>query len=168
MPRYWLLKSEADSFSFDDLLSAPARTTHWDGVRNYQARNLLRDDVRKGDLAFFYHSNSDPTAIVGIVEVVRGGYPDHTAFDPHSEHFDPKSDPDSPTWFMVDVRAKSKLKRPVTLAELRATSGLEKMVLLQKGSRLSVQPVTAREWMVITKRAEEPAAEGTERKKRRR
>lgn len=146
---HWLLKSEADSFSFDDLLASPKKTTFWDGVRNYQARNLLRDQIRKGDLAFFYHSSSDPTGIAGIVEVVRSGYPDHTALDPTSDHFDARGDADEPTWYMIDVRAKKKFPRVITLAELRKTPGLEKMVLLQKGSRLSVQPVTEREWRIV-------------------
>ncbi len=156
MTRHWLLKSEADTFSFDDLMRAPRKTTFWDGVRNYQARNLMRDEMREGDLAFFYHSSSDPTAIVGIVEIVRAGYPDHTAFDPHSDHFDPNSDPENPTWYMVDVRARERLPRPLTLAELRTVRGLERMVLLKKGSRLSVQPVTPAEWKIITSLASAP------------
>lgn len=147
--RYWLVKSEPDVFSFDDLEAAPDRTTYWDGVRNYQARNTLRDLMKKGDLVFFYHSNSDPMAIVGICEVVREGYPDHTAFDAKDPHFDPKSRPDQPTWYMVDLRAVKPLARPVTLAELRAEPRLAKMALLQKGSRLSVQPVAPDEWKVI-------------------
>jgi predicted RNA-binding protein with PUA-like domain len=147
--RYWLVKSEPDAFSWDDLWRSPRRTTHWDGVRNYQARNMLRDELKRGDKVFFYHSNADPTAIVGVCEVVREGYPDHTAFDPREPHFDPKSDPANPTWYMVDLRAVEPFRRPVTLAELRATPGLEGMVLLRKGSRLSVQPVTPREWEII-------------------
>lgn len=149
--RYWLLKSEADCFSWDDLVQSPRKTTFWDGVRNYQARNMLRDQIKKGDLVFFYHSNADPTAIVGVAEVVREGYPDHTAFDPKEQHFDPKSDPETPTWYMVDIKAKTPFKRPVTLAELRKVKGLEKMALLQKGSRLSVQPVSPREWAIVSK-----------------
>ena len=146
---HWLLKSEADVFSFSDLLEAPKRTSHWDGVRNYQARNTLRDLMKKGDTAFFYHSSSDPTGIAGICEVVREAYPDHTALDPAHEHFDPKSKADAPTWFMVDVKAVRALPRVVTLAELKGVKGLEKMVLLQRGSRLSVQPVTPKEWAII-------------------
>ena len=149
--RYWLLKSEPGDFSFDDLMAAPERTTCWDGVRNYQARNFMRDDMRVGDLVLFYHSNADPAGVAGIAEVVRAGYPDHTAFDPRDPHYDPKSDPRSPTWMMVDVRALSPFRRLVTLDELRATPGLERMALLQKGSRLSVQPVSAEEWEVVTK-----------------
>ncbi len=149
--RHWLVKSEPATFSFDDLLAKPARTTGWDGVRNFQARNFMRDEMKKGDLAFFYHSSADPTAIVGVAEVVREGYPDPTALDPKDPHHDPKSKPDAPSWFMVDLKAVEKFKRPVTLAELRAVKGLEKMVLLQKGSRLSVQPVSPGEWEIIHK-----------------
>ena len=147
--RYWLVKSEPDAFSFDDLMASPRRTSHWDGVRNFQARNTLRDGMKKGDLVFFYHSSADPTAIVGVAEVAREGYPDHTAFDKSDSHYDPKSKPDAPTWFMVDLKGVEKLERPVTLAELRTVKGLERMVLLQKGSRLSVQPVSPKEWDII-------------------
>jgi predicted RNA-binding protein with PUA-like domain len=147
--RHWLVKSEADVFSFDDLAASPKRTTCWDGVRNYQARNFMRDDMKTGDLVFFYHSNSEPTAIVGVAEVTREGYPDHTALDPRDPHYDPKSKPDAPTWIMVDLRAVEKLARPLPLAELKRVKGLEKMALLQKGSRLSVQPVTAQEWEIV-------------------
>ena len=147
--RYWLVKSEAYCFSWDDLWKSPKRTTFWDGVRNYQARNMLRDDFRKGDLVFFYHSNSDPNEIVGVAEVVREAYPDHTAFDPKEQHFDPKSDPEKPTWYMVDLRAKERFKHPLTLTELRKVPGLEKMELLRKGSRLSVQPVSRKAWEIV-------------------
>jgi len=147
--RYWLVKSEPDCFSFDDLLRAPARTTSWDGVRNYQARNFMRDDMKRGDLVFFYHSGAEPPAIVGVAEVVRESYPDHTAFNPDEEHFDPKSREDSPTWMMVDLRAVEPLARQLALADLRGVPGLERMALLQKGSRLSVQPVTAEEWEIV-------------------
>ena len=147
--KYWLVKSEPNSFSFDDLLGAPKQTTHWDGVRNHQARNTLRDDMKKGDLVFFYHSNADPTGILGICEVVREGYPDHTAFDPKDAHFDAKSKTDSPTWCMVDLRAVRRFPRLLTLAELKGVKALGKMALLQRGSRLSVQPVTAKEWETI-------------------
>jgi predicted RNA-binding protein with PUA-like domain len=151
--RYWLVKSEPDAFSFDDLMASPDRTTCWDGVRNYQARNSMRDDMKRGDLVLFYHSSTEPVAIVGVAEVVREAYPDHTAFDEKEPHFDPKSRRDTPTWMMVDLRAVEKLAKPLTLAELRAIPGLEKMVLLQKGSRLSVQPVTAGEWEIVRARA---------------
>ena len=148
--RFWLLKSEPEVFSIADLEAAPGRTTFWDGVRNYQARNFLRDGMRVGDGVLFYHSNADPPAIAGLAEVVRAGYPDHTAFDPASDHYDPKSRPDAPTWFMVDVRHVKTFARPLGLDQLRAVKGLEGMELLRKGSRLSVQPVTAAEWKIIT------------------
>jgi predicted RNA-binding protein with PUA-like domain len=155
--RHWLVKSEPGAFSFDDLLRSPERTTCWDGVRNHQARNTLRDDMKRGDLVLFHHSNADPTGIAGICEVVREGYPDHTAFDPEDPHFDPRSNKDAPTWYMVDVRAVRPFPRVVTLAELKATKGLERMALLQRGSRLSVQPVSAKEWRVICGLAGVPA-----------
>jgi predicted RNA-binding protein with PUA-like domain len=147
--RYWLVKSEPDVFSFDDLWKSPGRTTCWDGVRNYQARNFLRDDMKTGDRVLFYHSGVEPMAVVGVAEVVREGYPDHTAFDARDPHHDPKSKPDAPTWYMVDLRAIERFVRPLTLGELRATPGLEGMMLLQRGSRLSVQPVTPEEWAVV-------------------
>lgn len=147
--RYWLVKSEPETFSWDDLWAAPKRTTGWDGVRNFQARNLLRDEMKPGDGVLFYHSSTDPKAVVGIAEVARAGYPDPTAFDKSSDHFDPKSDRATPTWYMVDIKAVAPLARPVTLDELRGVKGLENMVLLKKGSRLSVQPVSEREWKII-------------------
>jgi predicted RNA-binding protein with PUA-like domain len=147
--RYWLLKSEPESFSFDDLMASPRHTTCWDGVRNYQARNSMRDDMKKGDLVFFYHSSVDPSEIVGIAEVVRESYPDHTAFDANDSHFDPKSKADAPTWMMVDIKGVRRLPKPLALADLRGVNGLESMVLLQRGSRLSVQPVTASEWKIV-------------------
>ena len=146
---YWLVKSEPNCFSFDDLLQSPGRTTSWDGVRNYQARNFMRDDMKCGDLVFFYHSSAAPPAIVGVAEVVREGYPDHTAFDPDEQHFDPTSDESAPTWIMVDLRAVERLARPLALADLRGVPGLERMALLQRGSRLSVQPVSAAEWEIV-------------------
>lgn len=147
---YWLLKSEEEVFSIQDLAKAPKKTTYWDGVRNYQARNFLRDSFKLGDLIFFYHSNSEPSAIAGIAEVVKEGYPDHTAFDPDDVHFDPKSDKAKPTWYMIDVRHVETFKKPLPLELLRQIPGLSEMALLQKGSRLSVQPVTAKEWKIIT------------------
>jgi predicted RNA-binding protein with PUA-like domain len=146
--RYWLVKSEPDTFSFDDLLAAPKKTTHWDGVRNPVARNFLRDGMQVGDRVFFYHSSTDPQAIVGICEVVHEGYPDRTALDPEHPAYDPKSDADDPTWFMVDLRAVERLARPVTLAEVKKRSELAKMALVRIG-RLSVSPVTEKEWDVI-------------------
>jgi predicted RNA-binding protein with PUA-like domain len=147
--RHWLVKSEPSTFSFDDLLASPKRTTGWDGVRNYQARNHMRDGMKRGDLVFFYHSSTEPTAIVGVAEVAREAYPDPTALDPKHAHFDPKSRADDPSWMMVDLRAVEPLAHPVTLAELKGTKGLERMVLLQKGSRLSVQPVSPEEWDIV-------------------
>lgn len=147
--RYWLMKSEPDTFSIDDLASQPKKTDHWDGIRNYQARNFMRDDMSKGDLAFFYHSNCEEPGIVGIMEIVRTAYPDHTAFDPESKYFDPKSDPDNPRWLMVDVRYRRKLRRPVSLATLKADPELSEMRVCQKGSRLSIMPVSADEWDAV-------------------
>ncbi len=147
--RYWLVKSEPDVFSFADLQAAPKKTTHWDGVRNYEARNTLRDAMKQGDRCFYYHSNAEPPGIAGICEVVREGYPDHTAFDRKDPHYDPKSKPDAPTWYMVDVKAVRPFPRLISLGELREVTALKGMVLLQKGSRLSVQPVTKKEWETI-------------------
>jgi predicted RNA-binding protein with PUA-like domain len=147
--QYWLFKSEPEAFSIQDLEKAPKKTTCWDGVRNYQARNFLRDSIKCGDQVFYYHSNSDPSAIVGIAEVVREGYPDTTAFDRKDKHFDEKSDPAKPTWYMVDIKHVKTFKRPLGLDDLRRLPELKNMVLLQKGSRLSVQPVTRAEWQAI-------------------
>lgn len=146
--RYWLVKSEPDVFSFDDLMRAPDRTTRWDGVRNYTARNFLRDGMKRGDAVFFYHSSTDPQAIVGICEVVRDGYPDPTAFDPNHDAFDEKSTPDEPRWFAVDLRGVQPLDRPVTLARIKTDRSLADMALLRVG-RLSVSPVREREWRTI-------------------
>src|SRR5258705_8187222 len=138
---YWLLKSDADSFSFDDLWKLPTRTTHWDGVRNFQARNFMRDEMKKGDLAFFYHSGGDNPGIMGIVEIVREGYPDHTAVDPKDPHYDPRSKNGESPWSMGDVRAIEHLPRPIPLPELRTKPGLEGIPLLQKENRRWVQRV---------------------------
>jgi len=146
---YWLMKSEPSEFSIDDLKNRPKQTEPWDGVRNYQARNMMRDDMKKGDLVFFYHSNCDEPGIVGIMTVAKEGYPDHTAFDPDDKHYDPKSDPDKPRWFYVDVKYKRKLKRTITLSELRLHKQLKDMRLLQKGNRLSIMPVSKTEWDFI-------------------
>jgi predicted RNA-binding protein with PUA-like domain len=142
--RYWLVKSEPETFSFDDLLHAPNRTTCWDGVRNFAARNFLRDGMRLGDRVLFYHSLAGAQAIVGICEVAREGYPDHTALDPKHAHYDPGSNPDAPQWYMVDVRAVAQFTKPVTLPDIKARKELSEMALLRIG-RLSVTPVTARE-----------------------
>lgn len=147
---YWLMKSEPDVFGIDDLARRPNGTEHWDGVRNYQARNFLRE-MKVGDRVFFYHSNAQPPGIVGIAEVVREAYPDFTAWDPESKYFDPKSTPDNPRWFMVDVRFVRKFGRIITLDELRANPVLGDMPLVRRGSRLSVMPVTAGQWEAILK-----------------
>jgi predicted RNA-binding protein with PUA-like domain len=146
---YWLFKSEPNCFSFADLMAAPDSTTGWDGVRNYQARNFLRDQVRLGDGVLFYHSNSEPPAIAGIAEVVRAGHPDPTAFEPDAEHHDPKSNPDRPTWYQVSIRAVRAIDPPLGLPRLRTIPALAGMELLRKGSRLSIQPVSADEWDAI-------------------
>ncbi len=146
---YWLMKSEPDVFSIDDLKNRPKQTEPWDGVRNYQARNMLRDDMKKDDLALFYHSSCEVPGIVGIMEIVKEGYPDPTAFIPKHKYYDPKSKPEKPTWYLVDVKFKRKMKRVITLTELRDKKPLQKMHLLQKGNRLSVIPVTKNEWEYI-------------------
>ena len=145
--RYWLFKSEPTSYSWDDLVKDGV--AEWDGVRNYQARNLLRDEVHEGDGVLFYHSSSKPLAIVGTATVVRGGYPDHTAWDPTSEHPDPKSTPGNHIWYMVDIRAMERFDEPMTLESLKAVPQLADMVLLKRGGRLSIQPVTVGEWETI-------------------
>ena len=149
--KYWLMKSEPDEFSIDDLAASPRKTAHWDGVRNYQARNMMRDEMKRGDRVFYYHSNCAEPGIVGIARVAKKGYPDHTAFDPNDKHFDPKSDPDNPRWYMVDVAFVRKFRRNISLTELRehAGSALSDLVLLRRGNRLSVMPVTKSQWDFI-------------------
>lgn len=147
--RFWLLKSEPSCFSYEDLLAAPARTTHWSGVRNYQARNFMRDDMKKGDGVLFYYSGATPPGIVGTAEIVRAGYPDFTAWDEADEHFDPKSTDAQPMWYMVDIRAAQRFDNFLALGDLRHVPELETMELLRRGSRLSVQPVSGREWKTI-------------------
>jgi predicted RNA-binding protein with PUA-like domain len=152
--RYWLVKSEPNVFSFDDLLRSLNKTTQWNGVRNFVARNFLRDGMKVGDRAFYYHSGSDkPPAIVGICEVVREAYPDESAFDSASEGYDPKSDRSKPTWYMVDLRAVAQFTHPVTLEQIKARKELKDMAILRIG-RLSVTPVTPAEWTTITRMAE--------------
>jgi len=146
--QYWLLKSDPESFGFDDLWNSPDRTTHWDGVRNYQARNFMRE-MKRGDLAFFYHSGGSDPAILGIVEIVREAYPDPTALDPKDPHYDPGSKGGESQWSMVDIRALERLQHPVALSEMRPRPELEAMPLLKKGSRLSVQKVGAAEWNAV-------------------
>lgn len=148
--QYWLMKSEPNTFSWSDLKASPQQTTCWEGVRNYQARNLMRDQMQVGDLVFFYHSNANPPAIMGIAQVVRPAYPDHFALDPKSKYYDPKSTPDNPIWIMVDIQYVQDILPPIGLPELRTVPGLEEMMVLQKGSRLSVQPVSPQAWAIIT------------------
>lgn len=146
--QYWLLKTDAESYSIDDLKRDD--TTAWTGVRNYQVRNYMRDQMKVGDKGFFYHSNTAEPAIVGICEVASGPIADETALDPKDSHFDPKATPSNPIWMCVEVKYVKHLKRPITLAELRKTKGLEKMGILQKGSRFSITPVTEKEWKIVT------------------
>lgn len=152
------MKSEPDAYSLDDLANEPKKTEHWDGIRNYQARNFMRDDMKKGDLAFFYHSNCAEPGIVGIVEVVKEAYPDHTAWDKKSKYFDPKSSKDNPRWMMVDVKLKKRLKRNVTLREMKEKLPLKDMRLVAKGNRLSIMPVEKKEWDYILKLADKKPA----------
>ena len=148
---YWLMKSEPETFGIDDLARAPRKTTHWDGVRNYQARNYMRDQMQRGDCAFFYHSNCAEPGIAGIVKVVKTGYPDPSAFDKRDAHHDPDSDPDNPRWYMVDVRLERKLRRIITLDELKKHSNgaLAGLIVLKRGNRLSITPVSAAHWQFI-------------------
>lgn len=148
---YWLMKSEPDAFGIDDLAARPDRTEPWDGVRNYQARNMMRDTMRRGDQVLFYHSNCAVPGVVGIAEVAREGYPDHTAFDPQAKYFDPDSDPDQPRWYMVDIRYRRHLARTIPLAELKryADGPLAGLPLVRKANRLSVMPLTPEQWAFI-------------------
>ena len=146
---YWLMKSEPNAFSIDDLKAR--KTEPWDGVRNYQARNMMRDDMQIGDLAFFYHSNCKPPGIVGTMEVVKTGYPDCTAWDKTDDHFDPKSTPEAPRWYRVDVGFKEKFDNMITLDDLKANPALVDLPILRKGNRLSIVPVTQAQWQAILK-----------------
>ena len=148
---HWLFKSEPGTFSIGDLARSPKQTTAWDGVRNYQARNMLRDSIKQGDLAFFYHSSCEVPGVAGIVKIVRCGYPDETAFDPKHHHYDPDSKRDEPRWYVVDVKFVKAFKHVITLDELRkhASSALKELVVLKRGNRLSVTPVTQKEWDFI-------------------
>ena len=146
---YWLMKSEPDVFGIQDLYQRPNQTEPWDGVRNYQARNMMRDAMKLGDQVFFYHSNCDEPGIVGIMEIAKEGYPDLTAFDPDDHHFDPKSDPANPRWIMVDVKFVRQFSRTIGLKELKARPELVSMAVVRPGNRLSVMPVSAEEWAFI-------------------
>jgi len=151
MSRYWLMKTEPSTFGIDHLAKAPRKTTGWDGVRNYQVRNMLRDEMKRGDQAFLYHSSTDVVGIAGIVEIVKEGYPDPTAFERGHHHYDPDSDPKEPRWYMVDVRLQRKFSRTITLDELRARAKkeLKEMVLLRRGNRLSITPVSDAQWRFV-------------------
>jgi predicted RNA-binding protein with PUA-like domain len=152
--KYWLFKSEPGDFSIDDLGNSPGKRTYWDGIRNYQARNFIRDEMKKGDGILFYHSNSDPLAIVGTCEIVKDPYPDHTQFEPKNKHFDPGSVKKDPRWFMADIKLKEIFKNPVTLKELKENPKLKDFRLIQRGNRLSVFPVSKKEWDEINKMSE--------------
>jgi predicted RNA-binding protein with PUA-like domain len=151
---YWLFKSDASAYSFANLMAEPDRTTGWDGVRNYQARNYLRDQIQPGDGVLFYHSSAEPPCIAGIAEVVRAGHPDPTAFDRKANHYDPQSDPFNPTWYQVSIKGVRAIDPPLGLPFLNTLAELAGMELLRKGSRLSVQPVTEREWKTIVSLAQ--------------
>lgn len=147
--KHWLMKSEPNTFSIDDLQQRPGQTEPWDGVRNYQARNMMRDGMKLGDPVFFYHSNCETPGIVGIARISREAYPDPTAFDPDNKHFDPASSADKPRWLMVDVQFVRKLKRTITLAELKDRPELDGLALVRRGNRLSIMPVEAAMWDFI-------------------
>jgi len=149
--KFWLFKSEPSEFSWVDLKNSKNQTTFWDGVRNYQARNFLRDEIKQGDGVLFYQSSTDPLAVVGYCEVVKESYADHTQFDSTNDHFDPKANPKNPTWFMVDIKLAKEFKNPVTLDSIKANPKLKSMKLIQRGQRLSIQPVTQAEWDEILK-----------------
>jgi predicted RNA-binding protein with PUA-like domain len=144
--KYWLFKSEPTAYSFSDLLKEPDQTAEWDGVRNYQVRNYMRDDMKVGDGVLFYHSSAKPLAVVGTASIVRESYPDNTAWDPNDKHFDKRSTPDDPVWLMVDIKAEQEFAHPVTLPQIKANPQLQDMLLARRGMRLSIQPVTPQEW----------------------
>ena len=151
--KFWLFKSEPNEFSWDDLKRSKNQITFWDGIRNYQARNFLRDEIKQGDSVLFYQSSTEPLAVVGYCEVVKDGYPDHTQFDTNNDHFDPKADAKNPTWFMVDIKLVKEFRKPVTLDSIKANPNLKSMKLIQRGQRLSIQPVKKAEWDEILKMA---------------
>ena len=144
--RYWLFKSEPTAYSFADLLAEPDQTAEWDGVRNYQVRNFMRDDMKVGDGVLFYHSSAKPLAVVGTATIVREAYPDNTAWDPAEKHYDPKCSPGNPTWLMVDIKAEKEFSRQVILDEIKQNPNLQDMLLVRRGMRLSIQPVTEDQW----------------------
>ena len=156
--RFWLVKSEPTEFSFDDLWAAKGRRTMWDGVRNYQARNFLRDEMKPGDAVLYYHSNADPTGVVGVAEVAGAPYADPTQFERGHAHYDPAARSDEPRWFVVDLVARRRLPRVVTLEELKAQPALRAMGVVQRGSRLSVQPVARAEFELVLELAKRPPA----------
>ncbi len=154
--KYWLMKSEPDTYGIDDLIREG--TNMWEGCRNYTVRNFMRDDMKPGDLAFFYHSNDNPSGVVGVMEIINEPYPDPTQFDPTSHYYDEKSPANAPRWLVRDVRFVEKFPRTLSLAELKATEGLENCWVTRKGQRLSVMPITPEEWEIITRLARQPAA----------
>ena len=147
--KYWLMKSEPETFGIDHLQKRPTKTEPWDGVRNYQARNMMRDEMRVGDKAFFYHSNCEEPGIVGIMTIVKAAYPDSTMYNPDSKYYDPKATAENPRWFRVDVKFRKKFKRTISLRELKEHPALKDMPVLMKGSRLSITPVTEAQWKFI-------------------
>ena len=149
--RYWLMKSEPDVFSFEDLKNSPKKTACWEGVRNYQARNFMRDEMKVGDGVLFYHSNTNPPGIVGIATVAKGGYVDHYQFDKKSKYYDPKADPKNPRWFMVDVKYRKPLKNYLSLQDIREAPALKDMLVIRRGQRLSIQPVSEKDWKAVLK-----------------
>ncbi len=155
--QYWLFKSEPTAYSFDDLMNDPDGWAEWDGVRNYQARNMMRDDMKVGDSILFYHSNAKPMAVVGIASVVREGYDDFHGLDPDDKHYDPKATPEKPIWSMVDIKGERPLARPVTLAEIKENPRLKDMLLIKKGMRLSIQPITKEEFDEVVSQGDKPA-----------
>ncbi len=156
--KYWLFKSEPEQFSIDDLRDSPRQTEHWDGIRNYQSRNTIRDDIKQGDMVLFYHSNANPPGVAGTAKVVREAYPDHTAWDPKSDYYDKKSNKDDPTWFMVDVKFEEKFDALLTLPDMRELPGLADMMVVRKGMRLSIQPVTRKEFDTVVRQARKNSA----------
>ena len=144
--RFWLFKSEPSAWSFADLMAEPDRTAEWDGVRNYQVRNFMRDDMKVGDGVLFYHSSAKPLAVVGTARIVKEAYPDSTAWDPADKHYDAKASPGNPIWLMIDIQGEQEFKRPVTLEEIKQNPKLQDMLLVRRGMRLSIQPVAKEEW----------------------